>query len=284
MDSYPRFTEQEEFGPLAKCRYYHVIGANDIFNPHRHEFFEIFITVSGTVIHWINGTTKRLPEGSLVFIRPDDLHGYIYDDPKSSETVYVNLSFSRGFLQSLFAYLSDSSFPAEKLLASPMPPTVLLHKAQKDRLVAQIGELNTLDSQNKEALNLRMHAVLADIFVRFFADLPNSSHSEIPIWLTRLLSEMERPENFTAGREKMAQLSRKSHEHLSRSMKKYYGLTPTEYINALRINYASNLLLNTNTPIIDICYTSGFQSLSNFYKAFDKTYHMSPSAFRKKYK
>lgn len=284
MDDYPRFTEAEEFSPPARCRYYYVTGANDIFNPHRHEFFEIFITVSGTVTHWINGTTKKLPEGSLVFIRPDDLHGYIYDDPKSSETVYVNLSFSAGLLQSLFTYLSGSGFPAEALLSAPMPPTVLLHKAEKDRLVAQTGELNTLNSRNKDALNLRMCAVLADIFVRFFTDIPSSRHSDTPVWLTQLLSEMERPEHFTAGWEKMAELSRRSREHLSRSLKKYYGITPTEYINALRINYASNLLLNTNTSIIDVCYTCGFQSLSNFYKVFERTYHMSPTAFQKQYK
>lgn len=284
MDQYPRFTEEEEFAPGAHCRYYYVVGANDIFNPHRHEFFELFLTVSGTVTHWINGRTMALPEGSLVFIRRDDLHGYIYDDPKSSETVYVNLSFSSKLLHSLFDYLSVCSFPADTLLLSPMPPTVLLHKGEKERLAAQIGELNTLDNQDKHALNLRMRAVLADIFVRFFSNLPNTDKNDIPVWLTQLLSEMEQPEHFTVGWEKMAELSCRSREHVSRCLKKYLGITPTEYINALRINYASNLLLNTNTPIIDICFNCGFQSLSNFYKAFDKIHHFSPSAFRKKYK
>lgn len=284
MDSYPRFTQLDEFGPESQCHYHYVVGANDIFNPHRHEFYELFITVSGTVTHWINGATKKLPEGSLVFIRPDDLHGYIYDDPKSSETVYINLSFSAELLQSLFDYLSGSGFPSGKLISATMPPTKLLHKAEKDRLAAQLSELNTLNIRDKKARDLRMRAMLADIFVRFFSDLPGGEQSDIPIWLTQLLSEMERPEHFTAGWEKMAELSSRSKEHLSRSLKKYCGTTPTEYVNALRVNYASNLLLNTNTPIIDICFTCGFQSLSNFYKAFDKTHHMSPTAFIKKYK
>lgn len=284
MPDYPRFTELEEFGLRSQCRYYYVVGANDIFNPHRHEFFELFVTISGTVTHWINGATKKLPEGSLVFIRPDDLHGYIYDDPKSSETIYINLSFSAGLLKSLFDYLSGSDFPAEKLLSAPMPPTKLLHKAEKDRLVAQISELNTLNIRDLDARDLRMRSVLADIFVRFFSDLPNTEHSDTPIWLTQLLSEMERPEHFTTGWERMSELSSRSREHLSRSLKKYCNTTPTEYINALRINYASNLLLNTNSSIIDICYRCGFQSTSNFYKVFEKIHHMPPTSFRKKYK
>lgn len=283
MDTYPRFTEASEFGPHAQCRYYYVIGANDIFNPHCHEFYEIFITVSGTVTHRINGTTKKLPEGSLVFIRPDDCHGYIYDDPKSSETVYINLSFSAALLESLFTYLSGS-FPSKQLLSAPMPPTVLLHKSEKDRLVALLGELNTLNLRSKDDLNLRIRAVLAEIFVSCFSHTPSVRSSRVPLWLSQLMREMERPENFTAGRDQMVAMSNRSCEHLSRSLKKYCNITPSEYINGLRINYASNLLLNTNSPIIDICYTCGFQSLSNFYKAFDKIHRLSPSAFRKKYK
>lgn len=283
MDIYPRFTQLEEFGTDAQCRYYYVVGANDIFNPHRHEFYEIFITISGTVTHWINQETKKLPEGSLVFIRPDDLHGYIYEDPNSSDTVYINLSFSKELTESLFTYLS-SGFPTQKLLTAAMPPTILLHKAEKDRLAAQIGELNSLNWQNKDALHLRMRAVLADIFVRFFSDLPRSSQSVAPVWLTQLLTEMEHPEHFTAGSEKMVELSKRSREHLSRSLKKYYNVTLSEYINNLRINYASNLLLNTNTPIIDIGYSCGFQSLSNFYKAFHARYEMPPKEFRNRHK
>jgi len=60
-------------------------------------------------------------------------------------------------------------------------------------------------------------------------------------------------------------------------------MTPSEYINSLRVNYASNLLINTNTPVIDICYTCGFQNLSYFYRVFKRTYNLSPGDFRKQY-
>lgn len=283
MTEYPRFTAMDEFEADMQFRYYHVLGANDIFNPHCHEFFEIFITVSGTVIHWLNGVTQALPEGSLVFIRPDDIHGYLYETPRSADTVYVNLSFRKELLHDLFRYFSDT-FPSKALLSSDMPPMVILSKTEKDRLVAQINELNTVNRQDKQALNLRIRIVLAEIFARGFSQLPAVSATDAPVWLTQLMSEMELPENFTAGSERMVALSRRTQEHLSRCIKRHYGMTVTEYINDLRINYASNLLLNTNTPVIEIGYSCGFQSLSNFYKAFGKVHGQSPTSFRRTYK
>ena len=129
-----------------------------------------------------------------------------------------------------------------------------------------------------------MRVILADIFVRFFSNLSENSQETLPVWLSQLLSDMELHENFTAGFERMVSLSNKSREHLSRSIKKYCKITPSEYINDLRLNYASNLLLNTNKPILEICFACGFQSVSYFYKVFKIKYTCSPSEFRSNYK
>ena len=281
MEKYERLPASLNVDPEAECLYRYVYGANDIFKPHRHEYFEIFITISGTVTHFINGVTQKLPEGSLVFIRPDDTHAYVYDTPQSSETAYINLTFTCETADLLFTYLSDS-FPSNSLLSCDMPPSVLLNRLEKQRLLTRISELNIVNWQDKHALKLRMRAILADIFVRFFYNMPDSKEQAAPLWLSQLLSEMEHPDNFAAGIDRMIFLSGKSREHLTRSQKKYYGLTLTEYINDLRINYASNLLLNTNTPILEICFSCGFQSVSNFYKVFQAKYHVSPRDFRQK--
>ena len=78
----------------------------------------------------------------------------------------------------------------------------------------------------------------------------------------------------------MVELSGKSQEHLSRSVKKYYGVTLSEFVNELRLNYAVNLITNTNLKITDICYESGFGNLASFYTLFQKSYGKSPKKFR----
>ncbi len=81
----------------------------------------------------------------------------------------------------------------------------------------------------------------------------------------------------------MTELSGKSREHLTRCAKKYLKSTPSEIINELRLNYAANLLITTTTPIIDICFASGFGSVGYFYEVFKRKEGLSPKDFRNKY-
>lgn len=282
MSDYPRYTTEANIDLSTGCRYRFVYGESDIFLPHSHDYYEIFLTVSGTVTHFANGKTMELSEGSLVFIRPDDVHGYVYNNPESTKTSYVNLAFTRGTARALFSYLADEFF-SEHLLSCDMPPTVILQDAEKERLLAKLRELNSVTHGDTDALRLRVRLLLADIFVRLFYHTALEAGDAKPAWLARLCREMERPENFTAGTERLVALSGKSREHLSRSIKKHLGVTPSEYVGGLRINYAANLLINTNSPVIDVCFFVGFQNLSHFYRTFKSRYGVTPYAFRKKY-
>lgn len=283
MLKYKRLPEQKYVDNEAECLYHYVYGANDIFNPHCHDYYEFFLTISGTVTHFVNDTVQKLPEGSLVFIRPDDYHGYIYDCPESKMTSYVNLTFTRKTANLLFEYLDDKDIK-NSLLSCDMPPFITLTKAEKNHLLAELGELDLLNWEDKKALKLRLRVILTDILVRYFGNTTKKLDQKVPDWLSALLAEMEQPQNFIAGTDKMVQLSKKSREHLCRSLKKYCHITPSEYINELRLNYASNLLLHTNTPIIEICFLCGFQSVSYFYKVFNEKYGISPTQFKKIHK
>jgi AraC family transcriptional regulator of adaptative response / methylphosphotriester-DNA alkyltransferase methyltransferase len=63
--------------------------------------------------------------------------------------------------------------------------------------------------------------------------------------------------------------------------KEYYGLTPKKYYDNLRIEEACKKLIHTGDTITDIAYSAGFQSLSAFYSAFQKSVNLSPSKYRK---
>ena len=264
----------------SQCFYKYISGKSDIFCLHCHEYYEIFLTTKGTVAHYINDRLIYLPEGSLVFIRPEDRHSYLYETEQSRRTEYVNLAFSRETAEQLFNYLSDG-FPSEALLASPMPPQCLLSPHEKKRLLLKIGELNVVKWNDKKQLKMHMRELLAEIFTSHFSHFSAYKQSDIPQWLMFLSEEMKKPENFIAGTDKMVELCGKSKEHLSRNIKKHFGVTLSEYINNLRINYAANLLLNTNMPVLDICFECGFQNMSWFYSVFEKKFGISPGGFKK---
>ncbi|MED1204100.1 bifunctional transcriptional activator/DNA repair enzyme AdaA [Heyndrickxia acidicola] len=70
--------------------------------------------------------------------------------------------------------------------------------------------------------------------------------------------------------------------YLERLFKQLTSETPRTYLEKVRIDKASHLLKTTDLPVIDICFESGFRSLSNFYKVFRGVNECSPSHYRKK--
>ncbi len=61
--------------------------------------------------------------------------------------------------------------------------------------------------------------------------------------------------------------------------RKTFIQTVTEY----RVNYATQQLVQTDKPVSDICYESGFGDVSHFYKTFRAKNKLSPLHYRKRF-
>jgi AraC-like DNA-binding protein len=56
-----------------------------------------------------------------------------------------------------------------------------------------------------------------------------------------------------------------------------------DFLQDIRISHACKMLTNTNKPIMDICYESGYNSWAHFSKQFKQTKQITPSAYRKQF-
>lgn len=56
------------------------------------------------------------------------------------------------------------------------------------------------------------------------------------------------------------------------------------FLNEIRIGYAASLIIDTNKSIESICYESGYNTIANFNKQFQKIKKITPSAFRKTFR
>jgi len=68
--------------------------------------------------------------------------------------------------------------------------------------------------------------------------------------------------------------------HFSRRFHHATGLTFREYLTQARVEHARSLLLEGSQSITEIAFASGFQSLSQFHRAFRKAHGCSPRALR----
>ncbi|WP_299807533.1 helix-turn-helix domain-containing protein [uncultured Shewanella sp.] len=55
-----------------------------------------------------------------------------------------------------------------------------------------------------------------------------------------------------------------------------------QYINQLRLQHAQALLIDTQSPVLNIALEAGFGSVSRFYDIFQREFSMSPLEFRRK--
>jgi AraC family transcriptional regulator len=68
--------------------------------------------------------------------------------------------------------------------------------------------------------------------------------------------------------------------HLARTFRKFFNSSPGEYLRKCRIELATNLLLNSKKPLIDIALTTGFTDQSHFTQCFKQSTGITPAQFR----
>ncbi|MBR2281641.1 MAG: substrate-binding domain-containing protein [Spirochaetales bacterium] len=71
-----------------------------------------------------------------------------------------------------------------------------------------------------------------------------------------------------------------SEDYLTNIFKKELGMSPWDYLIALRMDYGSNLLKNTGIPISEVSRRSGFHDSSYFSRVFKKIKGISPTKVR----
>ena len=72
-----------------------------------------------------------------------------------------------------------------------------------------------------------------------------------------------------------------SGDYLYKIIRKYTGLGIHEYSSSLCMTRAAQLLLSSKMNINEIAELPGFCNYTQFYKAFEEYYHMTPKTYRK---
>lgn len=80
----------------------------------------------------------------------------------------------------------------------------------------------------------------------------------------------------------MVELANVSQEHLTRSLVKYYHITPSRLIGQLRMEWATRMLRESGLPITTIALQCGYNSISYFNRTFKALYKDTPSGYRRR--
>ena len=112
---------------------------------------------------------------------------------------------------------------------------------------------------------------------------PGSSQGQDPLLLRRLLRAKDRMDAASQEEWPVARLARVSgvsEAHFARAFKQAFGAPPHRYLLSRRIERAAALLRDSDLPILDIAFDTGWNSLGTFGRTFRDITGESPRDLR----
>ncbi|MGR3434963.1 MAG: AraC family transcriptional regulator [Shimia sp.] len=239
---------------------------------HTHDFYELFLVERGTVDHWINGRAEVLPRGALVFVRPRDVHAVGARDAAGAQI--VNVMFRTGIADHLRTRYGADFAGRFFWTTGAMPSTHLLTGPRFERAVNQ-----SLQLMSAPRSLVRVEGFLLAVMNTVVEVFDQSAHA-LPPWLRLACERARLPEVFRLGAAGFVAAAGRGHEHVARQTKAHLGVTPTGYVNRMRMEYAALVLAGSAQPIPDVAEACGIETLSHFYRLFRSHYGVTPRAYR----
>lgn len=257
-----------------------LLNAEEIQTFHLHEFAEILLLVKGHLLHEVNGSHHILPPGSLVFVRPYDLHRLL---PVNSErVVFSSLTLASSVIRELMDYLCAPSIP-HRFNTAPEAPCFHLSPEEARSLMLQMERISNEQAVTPETSTLMSRVLAAQLFANYLLkpEPPAQEAPPPPNWLTRLHEEAEHWDDLKDAPRRLHALAKCHPCHLCKSFKRYYDETPTAFLNRLRLRRAVRLLAEPGAKIAGVAAELGFDSLSHFHRLFKRQYCLTPAQYRR---
>jgi AraC family cel operon transcriptional repressor len=239
---------------------------------HSHDFYELFVVIAGQVDHIMPFETTRLDKGALVFIRPFDCHAL--QSVAGSHAEIINVSFSSDIAEHLSARYSEQVVGHFFWHQRQAPDIYQLAETRLERIINISNELHL---SNKSLLEVE-HFLLT-IFTRVI-EHSAAVEDAAPNWLLEASAKARQPDVFRDGAAGFVRVACRSHEHVCRVAKKFLGVSPTDYVNKIRMEYAALMLAGSDLSISDVATDCGIDNISYFYRTFQKQYASTPRQYR----
>ena len=263
-----------------------------LVKPHRHEYFQIQISLQGDTEQTVAGTVRPFKRGYLSFILPYRVHVVLH--PEGSRYVIINMAqeFLRPGLD--VDPLDLEGVPISR--APELAPFLFQEFADFYFTEAEFPEIEALlerlalENANRrfgsvEMIRGLMLQLIALTCRKFEADLLRLSASQAQKGSRR--ASLQRAIRFIranlAGEITLADAAAAaflSPNYLAHLLKKETGKTFTDLVTDRRLEFAQELLSQGSQRISSIAHASGFVDEAYFSRRFKRRFGQTPTAYR----
>jgi len=261
---------------------------------HRHEYVQINYLMKGRLKHVINQNAFDVYKGDIFIIPPYVPHRFI--DEKEESFELIELEFVPDFINERFASPTDTSgfrdfaylepfLVAENKVKPRLNLSGNLMTAAEEILLEIIGEYEKKDTDFElsiKALILRLLVLVGREYKK------GGGQIEYQVVVERHKNALQDTlryidEHFTQDitAESAARMAMVSSSYFRYLFKQITGKTFIEYLRALRITRAMDILQNApDKKVIDVCLEVGYQNVNHFNRIFRQETGLSPKQVR----
>ena len=254
---------------------------------HFHPEYELTCILKGSGKRFVGSHMEDFEAGDLVLLGPNLPHCWKLETEGENEheAGAIVVQFNANFLGDDF--FNKNELQHIKKLFEKSGCGISFHSG------AQAAVNQSLMVLSNEKNNFRMLIGLLEILQRLASSNEFTLLDQNRIIAEPSLAEQERinpvfaylVENFReqVSLNEAAGIANMTSNAFCKYFKKITRKTFMETIIEYRLNYAIQQLVQTDKPISDISYDSGFGDVSHFYKMFKTKMHLSPLNYRKKF-
>lgn len=260
--------------------------------PHRHEYFQIHVQLSGNTEHWIGHTRRPVTASTVCFILPFQTH-YIPTAPGSRYFI-VNAS-KNYFLPSLEVDLQAlTHIPIER--APELAPFLFQEHIDFVLSSEEIMHVNALcqamakeDEQRTTGATILIRGYLLQLIglvwrrygeaLMHWSSMPATTANRHPS-LMRLQNYLKERLHLPVSLSDAAAAIHLSPSYLAHLIKRESGQTFVECLTQRRMELAQELLQHTSLSVKEIAFRCGYADEAYFSKRFRRYAGLSPSAKR----
>lgn len=255
---------------------------------HKHEVFELnYVEHGAGVVRIVGDSTETISDLELVLITSPDLeHVWMQGDCHSDDIREITVQFYLDF-ESDDSIFNRTPFLPIKHLFEKARRGVAFSREAIEKVKPHLCRLSTMDDKFyavMEVLTVLYELSLSDgireLSTSSFAQVNVDSDSRRVLKVKEYIAEHFTEDIRLAD---LADLVGMSASSFSRFFKLRTSKTLSEYMVDIRLGVAARKLVDTTESVSEICYTCGFNTLSNFNRLFRKNKGCSPTEFREKY-
>jgi AraC-like DNA-binding protein len=252
-------------------------------NWHKHEECELIVITEGHGTALIGDYIGEYKKGDVFFLASNLPHWFRKSNPKMIGSAIV-VHFLKDFWGPSFLLLPEMK-KVLQLLESENNGLLLRQSLQKN-IAVKIEQIEKatgierikllLDSLQQMSLSKQYKVITKS----FDTDVDHKENTTIDKIFTYSFKHFLEPVTLT----EVAAVASMSIPTFCRFFKRNIKKSYFDFLKELRIGHACKLLRENNDPIIDICYTSGYNSWAHFSKQFKNVKEMTPNQYRKQFK